>query len=140
MFGLSHGQICHFNQMFQSKIICVFYEYAYLYYAYVGRSIHECLNVHIASHTSCPDMQERHLLHESILLNMYKMDIFKIQIPNIWVLFWFISKKNHIFEKHWYQLVFYNSPILLCLFCKKVAIFFPLVGTSVKNIGDKPKL
>jgi hypothetical protein len=99
MFGLSHGKKCHFNQMFQSKVICVFYEYAYLYYAYLGRSIHECLNVHIASHTSCPDMQERHLLHESILLNMYKMDIFKIQIPNIWVLFWFISKKNSYFRE-----------------------------------------
>jgi len=25
MFGLSHGQKCHFSQMFQSKVTCVFH-------------------------------------------------------------------------------------------------------------------
>lgn len=38
----------------------------------MGMTIHECPDVHIANHTSCPDMQECHLPHEFISLNMYK--------------------------------------------------------------------
>jgi len=57
--------------------LCVKYAYAYSYYAYPGISIHECLDVHIGTGNSHPDMNDNRLLHDSFMLDMYKDEYLK---------------------------------------------------------------
>jgi hypothetical protein len=55
--------------------LCVRYAYAYSYYAYMGISIDECLDVHIGMGDSHSYMDEHWLLHDCFVLDMYKMNI-----------------------------------------------------------------
>jgi hypothetical protein len=54
--------------------LCVKYAYAYSYYAYMGISIHECLDVHIGMGNSRSDMDEHWLLHDRFMPDIYKDD------------------------------------------------------------------
>jgi hypothetical protein len=60
--------------------LCVGYAYAYsyyAYYAYLGISIHECMDVHTDTSNSRLDMDEHKLLHDHFMLDMYKDEYLK---------------------------------------------------------------
>ncbi len=57
--------------------LCVGYAYACSYYAYMGISINECLDVHIGMGDSHSDMDEHRLLHDCFMPDMYKDEYLK---------------------------------------------------------------
>ncbi len=95
------------------------YAYAYSYYAYMGISIYECLNVHTGTGNSCPDLDEHQFFHDHFMMNMYNDEYLKknqildmtICIPctirvRIWN-FWYIQATlvytDLTGESHWGQ-------------------------------------
>ncbi len=69
------------------------------------------------------------------------MDIFEIQILNMTTYldtFWVHIQKISYFVITLVPTGLLQLPNTLCFFCKKVAMFFPLVGTSVNWGQTKP--